>query len=126
MRLAKSKVQACQTLPDFAVSSSEYAVRPSSEPYRERRLTPRKRTVGSVYVFWSRRSPERCQVLNLSTAGALIDPRQLRIPKGRLIELAFVHHVGAVIKLYRRSAVVIRRSPDGLGLMFVRRPANLR
>ena len=101
-------------------------MRQSSEPHRERRLNPRKRTVGYVYVFWSRRTPLRCQVLNLSTAGALVDPRQLRIPKGRLIELAFIHRDGSVIRLYRRSAVVIRRSRDGLGLMFVRRPAHLR
>jgi hypothetical protein len=86
---------------------------------KDRRHNPRKRTVGSVFLSWAGRRSLHCHVIDLSSAGAFVDVGRLRVPTGAIVELAFVHHAGKVIGLVRRSAVVVRRSPEGLGLMFV-------
>jgi hypothetical protein len=90
-----------------------------SRAIRDRRHNPRKRTVGSVYLSWAGKTSHHCHVIDLSTAGALVDVGPLRVPTGAIVELAFVRRADQVIGLVRRSAVVVRRSQVGLGLMFV-------
>ncbi len=88
-------------------------------PRKDRRHNPRKRTDGSVYLSWAGKSSRRCRVVDLSTGGVFIDVGSLRVPTGAIVELAFVRASEPVIGLVRRSAVVVRRSHVGLGLMFV-------
>ena len=88
-------------------------------PRRDRRHNPRKRTAGRVYLSWAGKAGHRCRVIDLSTGGAFIDVGPLRVPTGAIVELAFIRPTDPVIGLVRRSAVVVRRSQVGLGLMFV-------
>jgi len=87
----------------------------------ERRQDPRKRTTAFVHLSWDGRGPCRGQATDLSTTGAFVDVGSVRIPEGVIVELAFVLNLNSLIKIYRRSALVVRRSGSGLGLMFLGR-----
>jgi hypothetical protein len=86
----------------------------------ERRRETRNHTTQIVYLYWPGRLSCRRRVTSLSPSGAFIDVGPLRVPEGVRLELAFALRRGAVIKMIRRSAIVVRRAEEGLGLMFVK------
>ncbi len=88
----------------------------------ERRREPRNRTTQSVYIYWPGRLSWQERVTSLSPSGAFIDMGPLDVPEGVRLELAFALRRGVTIKMIRRSAIVVRSSEEGLGLMFVRQP----
>ena len=92
----------------------------------ERRREPRNRTSQDVYVYWPGRLSSRERVTSLSPSGAFVDTITLDVPEGVRLELAFALRRGVAIKMIRRSAVVVRCSEDGLGLMFVRQSSHPR
>ncbi len=57
----------------------------------------------------------------LSASGAILDIGTLHLPIGATVELAFVLGRGAVLKMHRRTGIVVRRTDGGLGVMFVQR-----
>ena len=87
----------------------------------ERRQDPRKRSTACVHLSWDGQRPCRGRATDLSTTGAFVDVGPVRIPEGVIVELAFVLNLNSLIKIYRRSALVVRRSDSGLGLMFLGR-----
>jgi hypothetical protein len=88
----------------------------------ERRRETRSHTTQNVYLYWPGRLSCRQRVTSLSPSGAFIDVGPLRVPEGVRLELAFVLRRGGIIKMIRRSAIVVRRAEEGLGLMFVKQP----
>lgn len=88
---------------------------------RERRHNPRTQTIGHVYLSWTRRQVCRCVVVDLSATGAFLNVGSLRVRVGTRVELAFALDRGKVVKVVRRSALVVRRSSAGVGVLFIRR-----
>ncbi len=87
----------------------------------ERRRDPRRPTTEDVYLSWPRRLSCRCRMTSLSASGAFLDIGTLHLPIGATVELAFVLGRGAVLKMHRRTGIVVRRTDGGLGVMFVQR-----
>jgi len=88
----------------------------------ERRRETRNHTTQNVYLYWPGRLSCRRRVTSLSPSGAFVDVGPLRVPEGVRLELAFALRRGAIIKMIRRSAIVVRCAGEGLGLMFVKQP----
>jgi len=93
---------------------------------RERRHNPRTQTIGHVYLSWGRRKTCRCAVVDLSATGAFLNVGPLRVRVGTRVELAFALDRGKVVKVVRRSALVVRRSAAGVGVLFIRRGGSRR
>lgn len=91
---------------------------------RERRQRPRTQTAYDVYVSLPGLLSLRRRLTNLSASGAFIEVGPLRLRNGRRLELALVVDHGLVAKMYRRSAVVVRRSPEGVGVLFLAKGAR--
>ncbi len=87
----------------------------------ERRRDPRRSTAENVYIYWPRRLSCRCQMTSLSASGAFLDIGPLHIPVGASVELAFVLGRGTLLKMHRRTGIVVRSAEEGLGVMFLRR-----
>ena len=58
---------------------------------------------------------------SLSASGAFLDIGPLHIPVGASVELAFVLGRGTLLKMHRRTGIVVRSAEEGLGVMFLRR-----
>lgn len=85
---------------------------------RDRRQDPRTPTKVTGYV--TRRGLPRYhgQVRDLSATGAFVDTGPLPILEQRVVELDMVLHMGAVARVHHRTAVVVRRSREGVALKF--------
>ena len=86
----------------------------------ERRREPRNRTIQTVHICWPGRLSWQERVTSLSPSGAFIDVGPVDVPEGVRLELAFALRRGVTIKMIRRSAIVVRSSGEGFGLMFIR------
>ena len=88
---------------------------------KDRRNHPRSQTSTKVYLSCDGAPRLPGQVKDLSAAGALVDVGCLPVGNAEVVELAFVLPFGAITKIRRRSAIVVRRSASGIGLMFLER-----
>jgi len=82
----------------------------------ERRLQTRHRARQQVYVYVPKGQGRLCRTTNLSALGVLLEARDLGLPVGTPVELAFPIDLGEVTKIHRRSAVVAHVSRGGTGL----------
>lgn len=89
----------------------------------ERRRHSRWPSVGTrVHVHVPGEETQRCEVRSMSGAGIFIKTRT-RLPQGTPVELAFTSlHTRRIVKVYRRSAYVVRSSRDGLVVLFFGKP----
>ena len=88
---------------------------------RERRAYPRVNAVYEARVRLSQEGPVRGQLVDLSRSGAFIRLFPAAVLESRVIELVLVTpRTNRVIRLWRRAAVVVRRSPAGVGVAFLR------
>lgn len=86
--------------------------------FRERRMSQRKRVMGSAYIYWKGQRTSRCHIINLSARGMFIEDVPRVIPKGSRIDLVIpVTVAGSLVKLYRFSAFVLRICDAGAGLI---------
>lgn len=92
----------------------------------EHRLSPRKGARVKVYFSLGKQPMQRCSTRNLSSGGVFLETR-LPLRLNTPVQLLFVLNRGVVIRIYRLSAIVVRLSKDGIGLMFCKRsPASRR
>ncbi|MBP6513765.1 MAG: PilZ domain-containing protein [Steroidobacteraceae bacterium] len=82
----------------------------------ERRLQTRHRALTQVYVYVPTASGRLCRTANLSALGVMLEARDLGVPVGTPVELAFPIDLGQVTKIHRRNAVVAHVSRSGTGL----------
>ncbi|QKT02486.1 PilZ domain-containing protein [Ectothiorhodospiraceae bacterium 2226] len=59
-----------------------------------------------------------CRTRDLGLGGAFIGVERCPLPCKTPVELVFLLRAGSVIRLYRLGARVVRRSEEGLGLVF--------
>jgi hypothetical protein len=78
-----------------------------------------------AYLYVPGQQVQRCRVRSVSKAGLFIEtPSGLR--EGMAVELAFARaDAEQVVKLYRRSACVLRVSADGVAVVFSSRSPHL-
>lgn len=91
----------------------------------ERRRYPRWRSDhASTFLYVKGEKSQRCRVRCVSRAGLFIETSSV-LPEGLTIELAFVQsYTHQLVKVYRRSASVVRASDDGVGVVFLDRRRN--
>ena len=90
---------------------------------RDRRGYPRVHAHYEARVQLTRQGPVRGQLVDLSRSGAFIRLCSASVPESRVIELVLVTpRSNRVIRIWRRAAVVVRRSPAGVGVTFLRPP----
>ena len=82
----------------------------------ERRLHTRHRARTTVYIVVPGRSGKLCRAHNLSANGVFVETRNLGLPKGAIVELAFAINLGKITKIHRRQAIVAHVSRGGTGL----------
>ena len=88
---------------------------------RERRGFPRVNAPYEARLQLTRQEPLRGQMVDLSRSGAFIRLFPVGVPETRVIELVLVTpQSNRVIRIWRRAAVVVRRSPTGVGVAFLR------
>jgi hypothetical protein len=83
----------------------------------ERRLNERKKIAAIVYLCVAGQRFQRCRACDLSSGGVYVELQPLTLRRGRKVQLVFVLAAGAMIKLHRLQAVVVRVSRDGAGLL---------
>lgn len=91
----------------------------------ERRRYPRWHSDRAhISLFVPGEKVERCRVRCVSRVGLFIETRSI-LPEGLTVELAFTRsYTRQLVKLYRRSAYVVRASEDGVAVVFLDKRAN--
>ncbi len=88
---------------------------------RERRGYPRVMAAYEARVRLTHESPVRGELVDLSRSGAFIRLFPAAVPESRVVELVLVTpRDHQVVRIWRRAAVVVRRSPTGVGVAFLR------
>ncbi len=78
-----------------------------------------------AYLYVRGQKAQRCRVRSVSKAGLFIETRS-NLPTGIAVELAFARpDAQQVVKVYRRTAYVVRSSDEGVAVVFSKRPASL-
>jgi hypothetical protein len=73
-----------------------------------------------AYVYVRGQGVQRCRVRSVSKAGLFIETRS-GLREGTAVELAFARaDAEQVVKVYRRSACVLRASAEGVAVVFSR------
>ncbi len=89
---------------------------------KKRRRDVRIPTSSHVYVTAPGKSPCRCELLNISEGGALVQWGCETVPLGPRVTLVFNKSEGGAVQTSRQLATVMRRSGRNIGLMFSPRP----
>ena len=90
---------------------------------RERRGYPRVNAGYEARLRLTHQGPVRGQLVDLSRSGAFIRLLPAEVTESRVVELVLVTpRNDQVIRIWRRAAVVVRRSPVGVGVAFLRLP----
>ena len=88
---------------------------------RERRAYPRIDAVYNARIRLTNHEPVRGQLVDLSRSGAFVRVFPPEVCESRVVELVLVTpQSNGVIRIWRRAAVVVRRSPVGVGIAFLR------
>ncbi len=87
---------------------------------RERRGYPRVDAPYGARLRLTRQNRVRGQLVDLSRSGAFIRLFPAEVPESRVVELVLITPGGnRVIRIWRRAAVVVRRSPAGVAVAFL-------
>ena len=87
----------------------------------ERRGYPRVNALYEARLRLNHQGPVRGQLVDLSRSGAFIRLFPAEVPESRVVELVLVTpRSNQVIRIWRRAAVVVRQSPAGVGVAFLR------
>ena len=88
---------------------------------RERRAYPRVHAAYDARIRLTNQEPVRGQLVDLSRSGAFVRVFPPEVSESRVVELVLVTpQSNGVIRIWRRAAVVVRRSPVGVGVAFLR------
>ena len=87
----------------------------------ERRAYPRVDAAYNARIRLTHQNPVRGQLVDLSRSGAFVRLFPPEVSESRVVELVLVTpQRNGVIRIWRRAAVVVRRSPVGVGVAFLR------
>lgn len=92
----------------------------------ERRARPRVEGCVPAYVTMQGQKRQRCIAKDVSSHGAFIEFSNGAIRQGAPIQIVFALNRGRVTRLYTRSAIVVRVTESGAGLMFSNRGSSRR
>lgn len=86
----------------------------------ERRIAKRKFVDVNVYVTLPGHSAIRCAASDISDTGIFLKANPRQLPRCRQINLVFALHLESsnVVRIRQVPAVVARRQPDGVGMVF--------
>ncbi len=86
----------------------------------ERRLRPRKPVALGVYLNRPGKQPRRYLARNLSSSGVFLDADAIEFPRHVPLQLFFALTGSGsnVIRVHRVSAMVVRSTRGGVGMMF--------
>ncbi len=88
---------------------------------RDRRDHPRINAAYEVRLRLNQQITVRGELVDLSRSGAFIRLFPVAVPESRVVELVLITpRSNQVIRIWRRAAVVVRRSPAGVGVAFLR------
>ncbi len=88
---------------------------------RDRRSHPRINAAYEARLRLTQQVPVRGELVDLSRSGAFIRLFPVGVPESRVIELVLITpRSNRVVRIWRRAAVVVRRSPSGVGVAFLR------
>ncbi len=85
---------------------------------RERRRVSRTSTKAQAYVSRQGLPRFKGKVRDLSPTGAFVATGPLPIRERHVVKLNLVLDLGSVVRLHNRSAIVVRRSREGVAVKF--------
>jgi len=92
----------------------------------ERRARPRVEGSVRAYLSMSGTIRQRCTARDVSSHGAFVDVPKGAIRQGAPVQIVFALNRGRVTRLYTRSAIIVRVTEAGAGLMFSHRGSSRR
>ena len=92
----------------------------------ERRAYLRKQAVVPAYLIRAGLKPRRCQVIDLSATGVQLEVGRYPITPGKRLEIVFVPRRGGISTVRRVEGIVVRRSKERIGVVFLRRLRSAR
>ncbi|MCG6868729.1 MAG: PilZ domain-containing protein [Gammaproteobacteria bacterium] len=86
----------------------------------ERRSHERKNLpVNSVLVYYRGMRVHRCAASDVSLRGVFLRSPSFPVNIGAKLSLVFVFQQGNVIQTYRKNAIIVRMSREGVGVSFL-------
>jgi len=84
----------------------------------ERRARPRVEGSVRAYLSLPGQKRQRCTASDVSSHGAFVEMPQDASRQGAPVQIVFALNRGRVTRLYARSAIIVRVTDSGAGLMF--------
>ena len=89
---------------------------------KERRSHERKHLpVNRVLVYYRGMRVHRCDASDVSLRGVFLRSPSFPVNIGAKLSLVFVFQQGNVVQTYRKNAIIVRMSREGVGVSFLSR-----